>query len=192
MNVFVLSLDPVEAAQMHCDKHVVKMIVEAAQMLSTAHRMLDGVQVTESKTLDSGKVRLVKRWLHTDPSLENTLYEVAHANHPCSIWTRTTRANYKWHYELFCALCDEYTFRYGKVHSTDTLLRSALRQFPSKLSEGEITSFPLAMKSQPSCMDHNDPVGSYRKFYHTKADRFSMTWKKRGAPSWWNPNKSIV
>ena len=42
MNIFVLDKDPHIAAQMHCDRHVPKMIVESAQMLSTAHRLLDG------------------------------------------------------------------------------------------------------------------------------------------------------
>ena len=42
MNIFYLDRDPVIAAQMMCDKHVVKMILESAQMLSTAHRVLDG------------------------------------------------------------------------------------------------------------------------------------------------------
>ena len=59
MNIFVLDTDPVTAAQLQCDKHVVKMIVESAQMLSTAHRMLDGtIQIAPSK---SGK-RMVKHY----------------------------------------------------------------------------------------------------------------------------------
>ena len=57
MNIFVLDEDPTIAAQMQCDKHVVKMIVESAQMLSTAHRMLDGKMIM--KPSKSGK-RMVK------------------------------------------------------------------------------------------------------------------------------------
>ena len=53
MNVFVLDDDPVVAAQLQCDKHVVKMIVESAQMLSTIHRMLDGTK--EKRPSKSGK-----------------------------------------------------------------------------------------------------------------------------------------
>jgi len=185
MNIFVLSNDPIEAAHTHCDAHVRKMIVEAAQMLSTAHRILDGALVMEPKTLESGKVKMVKRWRLINLTLDNLLYEVTHDNHPSNIWTRATRANYKWHYELFCALCDEYTFRYGKIHKTDSELRFVLGQFPANLQDGPLTQFPLAMKSEPQCIDHNDPIGSYRKFYFTKASKFSMTWKKRGAPHWW-------
>ena len=53
MNIFILDNDPVLAAQQQCDKHVVKMIVESGQMLSTAHRMLDGV--VERRPSKSGK-----------------------------------------------------------------------------------------------------------------------------------------
>jgi hypothetical protein len=184
MNMFTLSNDPIEAAQMHCDKHVVKMIVEAAQMLSTAHRMLDGVEVREARTTESGKVRSVKVWKHFDSTLDAELYQATHANHPSNLWTRQTRANYKWHYELFCALCDEYTHRYGKVHATDAKLRSLLGRFPDKLHDGPLTPFPLAMMSEPQCMDANDPVGSYRRFYVTKKARFKMVWTNRPTPDW--------
>jgi len=184
MNIFILDKDPISAAKQHCDKHVIKMIVEAAQMLSTAHRILDGVEIRESRTLANGTVRSVKVWKHFDQTMDSALYQATHANHPSNLWTRHTRENYKWHYELFRALCDEYTHRYGKIHATDTKLRTLLGQFPAKLSDGPLTPFALAMKSQPECIDANDPVGSYRKFYQTKQDKFSMKWTNREVPSW--------
>ncbi len=69
MNIFYLDPDPVLAAQQQCDKHVVKMIVESAQMLSTAHRLLDGRKI--------GKV-----WVH--PHADDVLYKASHINHPCA------------------------------------------------------------------------------------------------------------
>ena len=42
MNIFYLHENPEICAEYHCDKHVVKMILETAQMLSTAHRIIDG------------------------------------------------------------------------------------------------------------------------------------------------------
>ena len=72
MNIFYLDKDPIVAAQMSCDKHVCKMIIESAQMLSTAHRMIDGVQYT-GKTK---KGRNIKRWKHPNPTLENTLSDI--------------------------------------------------------------------------------------------------------------------
>ena len=185
MNIFYLDADAKLSAQYHCDKHVVKMIVESAQMLSTAHRMLDGFETHEMRTTKTGKIRRVKVFKMIDADMDSALYAATHANHPSNLWTRHTRQNYKWHYELFCALCDEYTFRYGKVHATDTKLRTILGQFPLKLQDGPLTAIPLAMKSQPQCIDLNDPIGSYRKFYVTKKDRFPLTWKKRGMPEWY-------
>ncbi len=74
MNIFYLDKDPVVAAQMMCDKHVVKMILESAQMLSTAHRVLDGDKKADSRGL----------------------YKMVHKNHPCSKWVRECDANYEW------------------------------------------------------------------------------------------------
>ena len=182
MNIFVLHQDPIVAAQMQCDKHVVKMIVESAQMLSTAHRMLDGtVQIAPSK---SGK-RMVKHYrLFDDPEMDQLLYKAVHYKHPCTVWTMQTAANYRWHYDHFAALCDEYTYRYGKVHKSDRDLRDILISLPRNISDiDELLPFPLAMKSNPECM-FDDPVKSYRAFYQTKQHRFSMKWTKRPVPEW--------
>jgi hypothetical protein len=175
MNLFVLDPDPVKAAQLQCDKHVVKMIVESAQMLSTAHRMLDGVK--EKRPSKSGK-RMVDYYVHPNNNLEAVLYKAVHFAHPCTVWTMETNNNYNWHYVHFCALCDEYKHRYGKEHSTDTLLREILSTPPRNIEVGYKTKQPLAMKSNPECMGP-DVVESYRAYYQTKQKRFKMAWTKR-------------
>ncbi len=180
MNLFILDKDPVLAAQLQCDKHVVKMIVESAQMLSTVHRMLDGRQTRVASK--SGRTQ-VKAWVLPDDR-EDVLYKAVHMNHPCTVWTMQSSWNYAWHYSHFVALCDEYTYRYGKVHSTDTLLRKPLSSMPAKMKIGPKTPFALAMKSNPECMHPNDPVRSYREFYQTKQERFKMAWTKREVPEW--------
>ena len=91
MNLFYLHPDPTVAAQMQCDKHVVKMLLETAQMLCTAHHEVDGS-------------RAPKR-----------LYKSAYKNHPSTRWVRADAYHYEWAYKHFAALCDEYTYRYGKV-----------------------------------------------------------------------------
>ena len=187
MNIFVLDTDPVTAAQQQCDKHVVKMIVESAQMLSTAHRLLDGnVQVKEKYVRGSlpARWRKVRVWNLDNPTMENTLYLVAHAKHPCTLWTMESSCNYEWHYQHFIALCDEYTYRYEKVHATDTKLRHLLKQHPINIPKGGMTQFALAMKAHPECMFTDNPVKSYRMFYETKKDRFKMVWSKRNTPEW--------
>ena len=180
MNIFILDEDPRIAASMHCDKHVPKMVVESAQMLSTAHRMLDGVET--KKRSRSGKT-MSKYYLLGD-TREHHLYNAVHFNHPCTIWSRESAQNYLWHYELFIALCDEYTKRYGKIHLTDRSLREHLKVTPNNIPDIEMTPFRLAMKSNPECMDESDPVESYRKFYMTKQERFKMEWKNAQTPHW--------
>jgi hypothetical protein len=94
--------------------------------------------------------------------------------------------NYYWHYKHFVALCDEYTHRYGKVHKTDHLLRNALWTLPRNIKQGPLTPFALAMKANPECIYPDDPVKSYKLYYHTKKDRFDMVWSNRQTPEWWN------
>ena len=180
MNVFILDKDPVVSAQLQCDKHIVKMIVESAQMLSTAHRMLDGD--LERRPSKSGKT-IVKYWRMPDWR-ENTLYKAVHVHHPCTVWTMKSNNNYNWHWIHFAALCDEYKYRYEKVHATDTQLRNVLKTLPENIPVGPMTPQPLAMTSNPECMDPNNIVESYRKFYQTKQQRFKMAWTKRKIPDW--------
>ena len=180
MNIFVLDTDPVKAAQQQCDKHVVKMIVESAQMLSTAHRILDGdIYTGPSK---SG-LRTVNKWKHPDSHLDSKLYQAVHTKHPCTIWTMQSACNYEWHYQHFIALCKEYSYRYIKMHETESKLGHVLKQHPKNISNRGLTPFALAMKSNPECM-FDDPVKSYRAFYKTKLARFSMKWTCRETPEW--------
>ena len=178
MNIFILDESPIKAAQLQCDKHVVKMIVESAQMLSTAHRLLDGVvSIGVSK---SG--RKAKQWFH--PKHDDLLYKAVHMGHPCTVWTMESVANYIWHYDHFMSLCYEYQYRYGKVHATQTRLEEVLSIPPRNIPIDGLTPFRLAMGVSPECLDESNPVLSYRKFYQTKQARFKMTWTKREVPDW--------
>lgn len=180
MNIFVLSEDPVEAAQLLCDKHAAgKMVVESAQMLSTAHRMLDGV--IEQRPSKSGK-RRVKYWRMLDER-EDVLYKAVHMNHPCTVWTRETEDNYLWHYRHFVALCDEYTYRYDKAHKTDTLLRKILFRAPANIPHKSLTPWARAM---PEEYKDGSTTESYQNYYQSKQDRFKMVWSRRETPSWFN------
>lgn len=183
MNIFILNQSAILSAQQQCDKHVVKMVLESAQMLSTAHRLLDGKEHIRKSV--SGK-RNVKYWEMGSSTLESKLYKVAHPNHPCTIWTIESSENYNWHYEHFVALCEEYQYRYGKTHLSDSKLRETLKKLPKNIKQGGLTQFKLAMGSNPECIDINNPVESYRKFYKTKEKRFKMVWTKREVPTWFN------
>ena len=185
MNLFILNVDPIVAAQDQCDKHVVKMIVESGQMLSTVHRMLDGTETRKRSV--SGKT--MTKYYEMPDDREDILYKACHFNHPCTIWSRENCCNYTWHYKHFIALCDEYTYRYGKTHSTDTKLREVLSKLPDNIPrEAGRTPFKLAMKANPECVVQDlggtNAVESYRKFYKTKEKRFKMDWTKRPVPEW--------
>ena len=90
MNIFYLDKDPITAAIVQYNKHVVKMILESAQMLCAAHHVLG--------------------------NSDNVPYKLAHKNHPCTIWARENSLHYDWLYEHMMALGDEYTARYSKIH----------------------------------------------------------------------------
>ena len=111
MNIFYLDPDPQICAEMHISKHVVKMIIEYSQLMSTAHRFLDGVEY-----IDASSGRRIKRW-RLDDEREQSLMKASHINHPSAIWCRENKENYKWLYDMWVCLCDEYTYRYGKVHA---------------------------------------------------------------------------
>lgn len=169
---------PVLSAQSQCDKHVPKMVVETAQMLSTAHRVIDG-ELYEDRTKNN---RRVKRWRLNEN--DDVIYKAAHVNHPCSIWCRETDANYRWLWEHLKALCEEYTHRYGRVHKTEEVMH-VLEAIPNNIKRGPLTKMPLAMQSNPECM-FDDVVKSYRAFYQTKQNRFKMVWSNRKKPEWFS------
>lgn len=180
MNIFILDTNPVKAAQMQCDAHVVKMVLESAQMLSTAHRILDGDEIRIPSK--SGKTK-VKGWQLID-FREDVLYKAVHVGHPCTVWTMESSDNYLWHFEHYKALAEEYKYRYEKQHRSFVELWEALEHPPKNIPEGKLTPFRLAMGAAPECIHTEDPVRSYREFYQTKQERFKMNWTKRPVPEW--------
>lgn len=176
MNIFILSWNIVYCAQWHCDKHCVKMILEYAQLLSTAHRYLDGTmyqELTKSK-------RNMKRWKLEDPQMNDKLYVATHINHPCAIWVRESSENYIWLYRLFVELCKEYTHRYNKTHLTYRKLGECLSVLPRKIPNGSITEPPQAMPDEYKC---DNPLDGYRGYYLGDKQRM-LKWSKRRIPRW--------
>ena len=183
MNVFYLNKDPKICAQEHCDKHVVKMIVEYAQILSTAHRMIDGTKyIGTSKT-----GRKVTRYKLSD-NLENIVYKACHFNHPSTVWARTSSQHYDWLYELWRELSAEYRHRYGntkgKDHSSWTLLGDILKITPKNLEDKGFTEPPQAMKKFPECMVEGDSIKAYKNYYIIAKKEFAK-WTNRKAPDWY-------
>jgi hypothetical protein len=115
MNIFVLDSDPVKAARYHCNKHVVKMILESASMLAIPH--------------DNPPCNKSKAW----------------KNHPCTRWTVENTANYEWHCELAYNLCMEYTTRYHKRHKMQDVIEWYSNNLPLLPKVDCVNSYCLAM-----------------------------------------------
>ena len=118
MNIFVLDKNPVLAAKYNCDKHCVKMILEAGQMLCVAH-WIGALRSVNKELGDFKRVREAKWYAeeNADPSLIPP-WTLTHTRHPCTIWTSENTGNYMWHVQLMRSLLDEYTLRYEKTHKS--------------------------------------------------------------------------
>ena len=173
MNLFYLHEDPWRSAELHCDKHVVKMIIEYAQMLSTAHRMLDGEQYT-----DSSSGRRIQRWELENSNMDEVLYKASHINHPSTRWVRENAVQYQYAYDMFTALCDEYTYRYEKTHLTDSKLRGLLNRLPHNITLGKWSEPPQCM---PDDVKSESTLDAYHKYYAIYKKEFAK-WTDRPVP----------
>lgn len=167
---------------MHNDKHCVKMILEYAQLLSTAHRSLDGV-LTNGKTATG---RNVKRWV-LDGHLESMLYKATHLNHPSAVWVRQSTENYIWLANMLVALCEEYTHRYGKTHKVerDGLCYVLLKNVPKNI--GNKGWFEPTPAMPDNVKVAGDSIASYRSYYINNKTHLA-NWKNRRKPEWYNAN----
>lgn len=165
MNIFILDERPNFAALYHCDKHVNKMIVESAQMLCTAHRML---------VTSDGR----KRWID-----DCGLYKSAYENHPCTRWARETSGNYYWLCRLFKCLLHQYGVRYdGKYHSCSRLI-NRLEVKPENIPDTGFERTPFA-QAMPDKYKHKDAVYAYREYYWHEKFRIAQ-WRFGDTPDWW-------
>ncbi len=127
MNIFYLHPDPIKAPTYLYNKHVVKMILETAQMLCTAHHI-----IAEQNGFDTSYIP----------------YKKAYVNHPSTIWARSSYANYEWLYDYFVSINIEYYNRYGKIHSTYVKTRQVLYNAPAGISDLPFTQPPQCMPDE--------------------------------------------
>ena len=159
MNIFYFDDSPIECALAQPDKMLVKMPLETAQMLCTAHRELDGDEYAD----------------------EVGLYKRAYWNHPCTVWARERQGNYTWLYKHFIALGNEYKYRYGREHASITKLAKPLKKVPDNILNEGMT--PLA-QAMPDEYKNNDPIKAYRD-YCTHEKHYAKWEKGRAKPDWW-------
>ena len=162
MNIFFTSTDPVQCAREHCDRHLVKMILEQAQLLSTAHVLCDKNQVAYKKT---------------------------HENHPCAVWIRKDKNNYLWGADLLKALLTEYSYRTGKVHKTSEHL-PALLVPPENIADtwGMTTFMPKCMpdqfKSKHITVAYQNYLNSKFSEWLSRDRPLKVEWTNRETPAW--------
>lgn len=167
MNIFALDRIPETAAKLHCDKHVLKMIVETYQMLGSA-LIRHGCTPDQMPKTKSG----------------NPLKGGYH-NHPCTRWVGNTYHNFQWATRLGRSLCDEYRLRYGKDHFCESGIKQM--QYSATRSRipwvgGRLDAFHQAM---PDEYRKPDPIAGYRNYYRNhKAAAMQMSWTNRPVPEW--------
>lgn len=169
MNIFILDNDLDRSAEYHIDKHVVKMILEAAQLLCTVYHITGTLGQTPRKITSEELVAC-------KDALDPDFYGLTHYNHPCAIWARSSLANYEY---LFCyaeALNSEYNYRYGKTHKS----MGVINRLPDLALKGDLTPFAQAM---PDIYKHADAVTAYREYYKGEKSAIA-SWKFREKPEW--------
>ena len=153
------------------------MILEYAQLLSTAHRVLDGTLSTGISSIGRKQTRYV-----LPDERDSVLYKSTHINHPSAVWVRQSNKNYNWLYEMFDCLCKEYTYRYGKIHATERL-HPKLMNPPVNITDGPLTEPTPAMPDEFKVSGNS--VRSYINYY-VGAKQHLASWKKREKPEWYN------
>lgn len=144
MNIFHLDKNPEICASYHCDKHVVKMILETAQMLCTAYQRHFGNN--------------------------EKLYKPAYPKHPMTLWVGNSKENFLWSLDLLKYLLDQYTLRYKKIHSSDRIYKLLTSLDITDFVSIGFTNPPLCM---PDIYKSNDYVSSYKKYYINEKKRFA-------------------
>jgi hypothetical protein len=153
------------------------MIIEYAQLMSTAHRVLDGEEYFD-KTANGRKI---KRWRMEDPKYENGLMKASHINHPSNIWLRQSKENYIWLLKMWLHLLSEYTHRYGKQHACEKYI-DFLYSPPKNIANVPFTEPTPAMPDD--CKIAGNSLASYHKYYIDRKVRFAK-WTKRDIPIWY-------
>jgi hypothetical protein len=182
MNLFYLDHNLDKCAEYHIDKHVTKMVLEAAQLLTTTV-WVDKYLGYVPRKLTSEELGVLKDVKRSTPSIDNrifTRYLSTHENHPSAIWVRSSLEHYYWTVNYANALNDEGIYRGYKSHASCAEINRMPE--PTRLPNVGWSTPTLAMPDQ---LKSDDAVASYRMFYMLDKAPFA-SWKRRGPPDWWD------
>ena len=157
MNIFIVDEDPITSARLLPDKHVTKMILESAQMLSI---------VFSPWYWDCGTVAKV----NGEPFKTE---KGAFRNHPCTAWAAECQANCAWLIQHACALCTEFRYRYDHKHKLENSLFECKKLFQRVTGNPitvyrEVTSFARAMPEEFKLDTSITDVEAYRMYVASK------------------------
>jgi len=172
MNLFILSLSQKECAKYMFDKHIVKIILEAVQMLCAAKQILNPEQKETTQNETTVK-----------------LYKISHKNHPVSIWVRSSLANYMWTLDLVDAMHEEWKYRYDHPHTKQHKsypVAMYLRAHAPKAEEFANRGLTPFAQAMPDEYKRIDAIRAYRNYYQSKEKRKLSCWKKREKPDWFS------
>ena len=182
MNIFILDEDLDKCAEYHVDKHIIKMPLEAAQMLCT-NMWVDKYFGYVPEKLSKEQLAVLREKKKNEP--RDFPYLPTMHNHPCTIWARTSMDNHEWLHCYAVALNDEYGYRYGKSHKS---VHSVILTLPEPVHLPRIGLTPFA-QAMPDSLKGGDAVDAYRRFYHKDKATFA-SWKHREKPPWWNEDEA--
>lgn len=175
MNIFILDENFEECAEYHVDKHIVKMPLEAAQLLCSA-LWVDEYLGFIPRALDKHERETLTLARNDEP--RPFPYLPSYVNHPCAIWARSSLDNWHWLWCYADALGDEYTYRYGKIHKSTQVIREL--PDPRNMEQRGMRPMPQAMPDQYKV---DNTVEAYRNYY-VGAKSHLASWKGREKPEW--------
>ena len=162
VNLFYLDNNPCKCAKYYCDKHVSKIAIEIAQILSQVHHNIGSKKPPYKPCKVVGKT--LKPYL----------------------WAMESKENYLYCCNLGLALLDEYKFRYDKKeHKCDKVIEWLKNNIPEKITKQKLTKFKLTENVEIYGKFYRNPVTASKYIYvdfKCKNDK----WTKRGKPLWFD------
>lgn len=178
MNLFIMSKSQQECSQYMMDKHIVKIILEAVQMLCTCKILYDEIEQDKN----------TGNYLTND---EVILYKPCHINHPVTKWIRESYDNWKWTIKLCEEMHKEWLYRYNhpedKAHKS-YLLAKYLKHNPPQLHKFPMSGLTPFAQAMPDCYKQDDAISAYKAYYMSPEKQKIASWKKREVPVWYIKN----